>query len=384
MSYLTPETDTLGVGIVKMAQVFDIPDYVMSCKRSDILSDSLKDIPSGAFADPLHREFPCHTKRATWLSCAYFANEYENIPKERRQKLQDNLVKHAEFFNILPEFESQLNLKADMLRKSADYAQAPDEYYLLVNNSSGERKGLLDTDGAVEKAAQWLVSSRNDLTLEKSAELAGRILKRADDLGTKLEYRDRLERMCGIGLCDKASIVRAIGARASLCKDAAIADQFRKLADHIKRSDTLSVDNDMFKVASAIDEADVVSGLVAARRRGEVPLPEELIYKHASCELEKIASETVRLQTGEVYSLSKLASIDRLDFESELGSDLAEEVYNDMQLSEENAASILPTLPRTDAERLSAFLKKKGVTPELKTKAASVGIPTEVWDYYGN
>lgn len=379
----TPVQDTLGITFQTIVKKYNAPAFVKQSSAINVPPD----LSPEAFADPLDRQYPCHTKAATWLSCAYFSDNFDNIPDNQRDSLRDSLIKHASFHGIFSDFQKMLSRKAAFIEKDAETTDAPDDCYLIVENNSGEivRSGLMDSDEAVVKAAEWLNQNRNDLTLTKCADFAGRILKRANDLGLTLSTQDRLERMRGIGISDIPAITRAIGVRASLCKDAQLSEQLQKLASSLEKAQVGSLDDAMQKVACVLDEADLSNmRLMAARRRGEIQLPEDVVYQYSLSNLKKMASETVHLQNGEVFDLSKLAGVNRLDFESALGSDLAEACYDDLTFLEKDASAILPTLPRTDAERLSAFLHSSGVEPEHVTKAASaISLPQDLLDYYG-
>lgn len=382
---LLPEQDTLHTGLAKLAEEHAIPAFVKQANASSIYANT-DTLPLEAFGDPVKRSYPLHTKVATWVSNGYFLDNYNEIEPGKRELIQDRIQKAAAYFGIEDEIERQTLEKAASIKVASVVHELPDSCYMEISYDNGKpvKRGIIYSDKQLTKAANWLVTNRNELPLEKCTEYADRILARADELNIKVAHADELERMCGLGANDTEDIARAIKVRADLVKDPELHKQAMALAINVKRRKLDPLSNELYKVACAIDALDTAAGLVSNRRRGELQLPEEICFNHSIGELTKIASETVHLTSGEVYSLEKIASISRLDFESAFGSDLADECFEDSEFQPKTASYVLASLPRPDAERLVAMLKDKGIEPETTTKAASaIGIPKALYDIYG-
>lgn len=383
---LLPEKDTLHTGLVKLASEHAIPNFVKEANASKVYAN-IDTLPLEAFGDPVHRSYPLHTKVATWISNGYFLDNYNEIEPGKRELIQDRIQKAAAYFGIEDEIERQTLEKAASIKVANHVHELPDSCYMEISTDSTGRttkRGIIRTKEQLTKAASWLVNNRNDLSLERCTTYADRILARADELGVKVAYADNLERMCGLGANDTEDIARAIKVRADLVKDPALHKQAMALATNVRRRQLEPLSNEMYKVACAIDALDVAADLVSNRRRGELQLPEDICFNHSMGELTKIASETVHLTSGEVFSLEKIASISRLDFESAFGSDLADECYEDSEFQPKTASYVLASLPRPDAERLVTMLKSKGIEPETTTKAASaIGIPRDLYELFG-
>ena len=246
------------------------------------------------------------------------------------------------------------------------------------------KRGIIRTPEQLNKAANWIKDNRNDLPLSKCTEYADRVLARADELNVKVANSEYLERLLGMGTNDTEDIARAIKVRADLVKDAQLKNYAIKLASNVKKKAIAPLSNMMYKVATAIDDLDRAADLTSLRKQGKLEMPEDICFNHSIGELTKLASETVHLTSGDVFSLEKIASISRIDFESAMGSDLADACYDDTSFNKKQASAVLASLPRPNAEQLVSMLKEKGIEPDLQTKAASaVAMPKVLYELFG-
>lgn len=339
-----------------------------------------------SYADPAHEEFPCHTKAATWVSSAYFIENYDKIKEPFRQMIGFNLEKHAQYFGIVPEIQHYVDVVS---RKMTEKEAAAPEYMYAIEEQQPDgtvkRAGLISSEARAEEASNWVLSNRNELPLEKCGEIAERILDIAEAGHYTLEKKAELERLVGSGFNDPESIKRQLVKRAKLGyrKSPAASAKMMEMADAFSNNDLYSNPEAMYKMACAVDAYDHQMGLTAARARGDINYPADIFYQYSLSEMQKVASSHVQLQTGETFDLEKLASINKNAFEEEFGTELADELYTGLKLDKEAAAAILPTLPRPQAQQLSVFLSEKNIDPTFTEKAAqAITIPQEIWDYY--
>lgn len=382
---LLPENDTLHVGLTKIASEHAVPEFVKEANASSIYAN-VDELPLEVFADPVNRSYPLHTKVATWVSNGYFLDNYAEIPPEKRDLMQERISKAAAYFGIEDEIERQTYEKTAAIKVANYVRELPDSCYMDISYEDGvqHKRGIIRTPEQLNKAAEWIKDNRNDLPLSKCTEYADRVLARADELNVKVANSEYLERLLGMGTNDTNDIARAIKVRADLVKDAQLKNYAIKLASSVKKKAIAPLSNMMYKVASAIDNLDRAADLISLRKQGKLQMPEDICFNHSIGELTKLASETVHLTSGDVFSLEKIASISRLDFESAMGSDLADACYDDTQFNSKQASAVLASLPRPNAEQLVSMLKEKGIEPDLQTKAASaVAMPKVLYELFG-
>lgn len=377
--------DALGVVVHELKQKYNAPEFVKSASVSDLMPDETDENYYTCFADPLRTQLPCHTKKATWLSAASFADNIEDYPDNQKQFIANNLQKFAEYWGIVDDVNSVINNRIRRIKEASYEEEVPDDQYAINTVIDGKhiKEGLIRNPDELNKAASWLLANRDSIPLEECTKIAQRIIKRADAIGATLDENNRMEQLCGMGAHPSKDIARALTARAQITaryqKEAS--DKMRELALRFESGDFRPGSNEMFKVACAIDQFDQYCGLTAMRNRGDIPYPEEICYGVTSSDLRKFASENVRFQTGDIYALNDLSDLPRGEFESHLGSDLADECFNGMRLDKQAALAILPTLPRPMAQSVITFLNKKGVKPIATEKASSaISIP----DYYSD
>lgn len=382
---LLPEHDTLHVGLTKIASEHAVPDFVKAADAASIY-DHTDELPLEVFADPINRSYPLHTKVATWVSNGYFLDNYAEIPEEKRELMQERISKAAAYFGIEDEIERQTYEKMASIKVANYVRELPDSCYMDVSYENGvqHKRGIIRTPEQLNKAANWIKANRNELPLEKCTEYADRVLARADELNVKVANSEYLERLLGLGTNDSEDISRAIKVRADLVKDASLRDYANKLAVSVKKKAIAPLSEMMYKVATAIDNLDRAADLISLRKQGKLEMPEDICFNHSIGELTKLASETVHLTSGDVFSLEKIASLSRIDFESAMGSELADACYDDNDFNAKQASAVLASLPRPNAEQLTSMLKEHGIEPDLQTKAASaVAMPAVLYDLFG-
>lgn len=296
-------------------------------------------LPASAFADPIGRAYPVHTKEAALLSSAYF---FADDPEGRANpETALALEKAASFWGIEEEFRS---ICSDLSEKRQHPKYALD----------------LELDGAVlrhfpwhdrqslEKTAQDFVNNRENLPRQARLKTAQNLLaaRAAEQAQFEPEVSQAIDRCCGFGLLDHEKAAEALLERSHLLrKQSEHQPLIRKLAQVLQllddQPDTLKIAVDAF---SAFDEE---TGLARRYGRG-LALPEDQL---AGPLLDKLAADqagTVRLANGQTV---RLADIDWSKV-AEIDPALAEAVGG----STEKAAEVLPTWPRPDADLLIDML----------------------------
>lgn len=120
----------------KTAAVYDyadknglVPDFVK--QASIITEEEVQELPDAAFADPVNRLYPCHTKQATVLSAIYSLSEgiFDG-------PVADTINKRASVFDVTEQVEQAhkhfSGIVQEELQKSASEQPQPIEKYALT------------------------------------------------------------------------------------------------------------------------------------------------------------------------------------------------------------------------------------------------------------
>lgn len=373
--------DNLGTEFYRIQQNHSVPSFVKIAKSKDIVPSYNNESLSRVCADPVKLKYPCHTKAATWVSAAYFADDYPRLDPAYRRKVGDNITKFAQFHGIYGEVKKIFDEKAGLIKSAAKKQEYPDDMYLSVVRKGNfvKRAGLLANQQSVLKAANWLMNHRNEIPLYKCSDVARKLVKRAVQLNVPIPYQDTMERLLGFGINDNERIAAHLEKRAELgiTKNKALSKTMFEMANIFRTNPPEIGSLPMMKAANFVDEYDHRVGLVATRARKEISYPEDIFYHHTINGMKKAASSSVKLQNGHVYDLSSMEALNRQDFQDTFGDDLTNECFAGHSLNKEAAARVFPTLPRPMADQITAMLSKNGERPFRTEKAAAIKFPTE-------
>jgi len=279
------------------------------------------------------------SRNATIISCIHACVKHASAEDRRR------CTEHARFWGVD-------NICQSAARKIASWV-APDlqddDYALVVDAASAKvRKYAAYDRESTAKAALAFTEQRHGLPLAWRKTAAAKLLSRVDRYGITLPdfVNTYLHKAAGFGYPSASSVEKALLQRILIDDEAPEASQ--KLASVLElmtENPGLRYDDDFVKAAvSTLDLYDQETGLYM--KYGEaVDLPEELLDTDLTTDrLEKLAGlskQRVMLVNGrevDVSSLTKeaLAAVD---------PSLA-------KLGSEELQSVLPTLPRPDADLL--------------------------------
>lgn len=381
---MDPLHDRLGSVYHRIRQQYTVPEFVKKSNASEMF---LTEIPKRCMADPHRGLYPCHTKAATWLSAAYFVDRFEEHSDVDRQQIADRLEKFAAWFGIQDSLQTLIDEKAQKLSKAAATRSIPDDFYALeIPQEDGAVKyaGAMTTPSDIQAAEKWLFENRPQLTFPQRNRIAHRILKRASVLG--VAPSDRLQRVAGMGVNNSANIAQHLKMRSDLARrsNSVAAGALEKQASALRDHPADMSRDCCYRLAQALDEFDKHAHLEGPLLRGEIPYPEDVVYRHTLSEFQKAAEEHVSLPTGEVYALSDLTRLERQPFEDQFGTELAEALFLGIRMSAEKSASVLPTLPRPLSEMFCKYCSDQGIQPAMRERQAeALRIPDEYWAQYG-
>ncbi len=254
-----------------------MPDYVGDAAQ--LTSEDLAPLQKVAFADPGRREFPIHSKTATWLSAAYAMGIGMTDPA-----LLERITKAAAVFGIT---EDVTKLEA-AFQAQIKTASAPERRYALVHEGEGyfpinDAEEILESGRAIAKAARHrdlpiLLARQSAMTLVKAARAAGI----AEDLlpGIRALGTDRLPNF------DFAEV--ALGLRKAAGVTAEAMTLYRDLLDSAKSASAEEMD----QFVALWADMDQANGLSYARG---IPDPYASFYQDGeeAPDIDKLAAENV-------------------------------------------------------------------------------------------
>lgn len=360
----------------QIRQQHALPDFV---KSAVIDKEAIDKLPGYAFADPAHRQFPCHTRSDTYLSYAYFLKNANDIPQEHRTAIYNNLRKFAHDWAIHTECEALTREHEQAVNQ--DLTKLADDNFAIVETWNGEKYRALPLLNAecVKQATEHLNQYRDRYPYQWRQRAAQRILAKAAEFGAKPED-DYLYKAAGTYAGLKTDVAQKLLDRAYLVnrkhhgEDEQLA--LVKLAQGVANSNG---DLDWTKVAAIVDAYDEHYNLKRLYARG-LQTPEELVSNLDKGEVKQAAESLIRLTNGQVYQKSAIASAG-LEPYTVLGDDLVNELRDGLQdVDIEKAAAILPTLPKPDADVLDRAFRAAGVSSAAAAcKSAGLGSNVSEW-----
>jgi hypothetical protein len=363
-----PTTDKTKSELVKIADAFNLPDFVKAADLDATMHP--ENIAVTAYADPYSQRYPCHTAAATWLSTAYFATKRGSFNLKHQKKIQERLEKAAAYFAISG-LCSDLYSKAE-LQKQSNLTDSDFAYVYQVGDQK-ERHYPITTAEEVKTAAQWLHDNQDNFIFADRNTVADKIYTKAVaknvDLGEKLA--EFIEKQAGYGVPDISNVHQALTNRALLAVNKEHRASIEKLAEEVTEKPELFLDRQSaIKLAATIDQLDYSLG-IKGKYGSLLPRPEDIVFTVAIQKAASACSDACELQTGNVYTKDQLAKLARQDLIELFGDDFAKEACVGLQVDPEKLASIAHTLPKPDAELLEKLLKEAGQTPSISKSASN-------------
>jgi len=347
--------------------------------------DGVSGLPASAFADPVSRAFPVHTKSATFLSSLYFQGQAANDETWSRafprEKVAERLSSASQFWGLSDQI-SQLTT-AITEKSAASTHQLTDADYALIMPFGGEtvkRFPVVNAKSAA-KAATNLLRDRVQYPYAWRKHAAANILQRAMTLHAELPANALyyLTKAAGLFAADNKQAARALRTRA-LVFPTDMRETFRKAAAVIANTPVKLPE--LTKLCELLDNADRQYNRHVLYRQG-MPVPEEILFAGPAVKSAAAASDTIMLVTGNAYHVDDIKSAGLEPF-TILSSAYVEDLAADDQghLDMDKVAALLPTIPRDDAQLLDKSFHAMGIQPVAEKSAASTAddwLDSDAW-----
>jgi hypothetical protein len=363
---------TGAVELHRFSKLYTFPDFVKQAS-----TDTSLVVPPGtsptSCADPVRKQFWCHTKAACWLSHLFYEEKRAEFHPKDRVQIEKRLASYADFFKIKSACDG-IKARWAELHKTAE-SHLPDSAYAYVwtgENGTKDRRLPLRTRMEVKAAAEYVEKYRDSFSYLIRQTMCGKILEKAANLGAAVENTEFLERQCGRGVCDPAEVVAMIEKRAALVPDGNLRTQFLKMAGTVRDLPRQALHPDMLvKLAETVDQLDRSLGLVARYGPG-LARPEDVIFKATFGKVASDLARHVATTSGKYYEKEALGRLPLADVEALFGTDFASSVSTPLgEIDTEKMAEQIATLPRPDAQLLDGLLGDHGITPSMHKAAAS-------------
>lgn len=350
-----------------------LPDYVKQADHNDTLSPS--ELPAGAFADPAHDQFPCHTKSACFVSHMFFAENSGKLTRKQAAAVATRLAKSAAQYGISADVERISMKHADISKDTL--ASLPDSEFAIVwsgENGSKDRHYPLRNAKEAAAAADWFMTYRDDFSFADRQLIAQRILRKAAVYKAPVEPETELylRKQAGEGIFDptKASAELRLRVYAKSVPQEA-KGQLTKLAAVVEdRADLVYDRPAVMKIAEVINDIDTTYGLTG-RYGSSLSRPEDAVFSMSIKEASHLVKNACQLATGTVYSVSQ--------FEKLAAETLADwfgiPIGDTPEMAAEKLAAAATAWPLRTAAVLDDLMQAIGESP-IYEKAAGVG-PTD-------
>jgi len=375
-----------GVELHRLAKLYAFPDFVKQASPERNLQVP-KGTPVTAAADPVNKQFWCHTKAACWLSHLFYQEKRAEFHPKHREKIEKRLEQYAHHWGIKDACDRIKAAWLDLNKTAED--QLPDSAYAYVwkgENGTKDRHLPMRTAMEVKAAAEYVQEHRDKFAYPVRRTMALKILEKAASFGAAIgSHAEFLEKQAGRGVCDPAEVVAAIEKRA-MCvpADAGVTfDEngkaqgglrlhFMKMANMVRTAPRQALQPDMLvKLAETMDQLDRQLGLVNRYGNG-LERPEDVIFKSTFGKVASDMAQHVATTSGKYYEKEAFRRLPVADVEALFGNEFAQRVKTPLgEIDAEKMAEEVATLPRPDAQLLDSLLSDNGITPVMHKAAAA-------------
>ena len=375
-----------GVELYRLSQQYVFPDFVKTASPDKSLQVP-QGTPVSACADPVRKQFWCHTKAACWLSHLFYTEKRAEFHPKDREKIEKRLAEYANQWGIKAACDA-IVARWNELHKTAE-DQLPDSAFAYVwkgENGTKDRRLPLRSAMEVKAAAEYVEQHRDRFSYPVRRTMALKILEKAASFGAGIgKHAEFLEKQAGRGVCDPAEIVDMIEKRAMLVpadagvtfdengnRQGGVRAHFLKMAQFIKGAPRKALQPDMLvKLAETMDQLDRQLGLVGKYSEG-LPRPEDVIFKATFGKVASDLAQHVVTQSGKYYEKEAFRKLAAADVEALFGTEFADRVKTPLgEVDPEKMAEEVATLPRPDAQMLDGLLSDNGIVPVMHKAAAA-------------
>lgn len=314
--------------LAKLASLVTLPAYVRQVNMTDLRPE--ENVKRASFADMNHKDYPCHTKAATYLSYADFKFFGQSKLADARE-IGNRLNHFVDYWQIRHDAQ-----EIDKVAAAANKGLPDDHFAFVLKTGNTKQRSLRIKDAAeIKEAIQFLKANQYELNISERKMASCNILDRVAKLATALTVPDVdfLEKQAGRGMpASQKDLVHALESRSFHCKQSHIdiSNRFKKIAEQIKLT-PVEGPAQLMKLATAIEQADCVTGLFG-NYTDRLPSPNDLVFGVTPTAKTAAENNIFRTPTGRVYHASDLKKIALAEVTNLLGIDFTNSVRDGVHL----------------------------------------------------
>lgn len=334
--------DTTNMQLCAVGSRYDIPDYVGA--STPLEKEAAGSLPPELFADQATRQFPINDKANTWLSAAFFNENFEKISSDQRDCVKDLIIKAAGIYNIDQDV-------ADVFAVEKVAAGPEERTVFCYTDDDGGNHYPVSGPRGIEKACEYFDRHHRDYDAPTRNKIAKGIAKVAQDLGVEPSRTVLIEG--GFGIVDRAALASEVLERMKMTKDAEASIALGNVNRLLESMDVGDLMEETEKVASIMESIDELNGM----DHSDYWTPLTAICPMTVKEAQALVDNSLELD-GLTFDVTKLASsLDPQIFTDVLGEEFSTEITDDAgALDAEKMAEILPTLPLPDKRLLAKYI----------------------------
>jgi hypothetical protein len=352
MTTLDHLTDPLRVQFIKLAQQYEVPDYVGEATEEQLQA------PEGdhhrLYALPMKKALPLHTKVATWLSAAYLEestgySDYER--KIAKRSLQQAAAVHGVEW---PKKKAQV----------VEPAPTADDYLIEIDTGNGILRRLpVRNDAEVKVASAYLKEHRLEFPWSIRQQASQRLLTKAAALGSQLSEQD-----ANLFNIDAANFVAEPDQLSELLKTRSLiaqhlgltkqAEQLKSLSAEVAAPNGLVIDGDLAgDILAAVEVFDNSIGRKAAAV--------DTFPVVTTDQFTKWAADACVLKSGHVYNRNQFAKLPVNEAAIAAGVSL-EDITDEtgVWIDTAKTAAVLENLSEHAANRIAKLCDMQGIKCE--------------------
>lgn len=377
MQTLDQSADTQGVQLAKLSHHYEFPSFVKTADFTQVMTPT--NLERNVYADYYNKEFPCHTKAATWVSAMYFFENRGDLNPKQASAIEQRLQQFADYHRIRNAY-NDLKQQHQSLHKEAALSDDQYAYVWVGEDGNVQRQYPLRNPLEVKEAANWFHTYRDHWIYSDRRKIATRILKRANDYGAQLPpvIDLFLRKQAGEGIPDPREVVVMLNNRAHLTNNPDLKAGVTKLAHTVQTQPAQTLaPAQLEKLAEVVDQIDRTIGLVG-KYTDTVPRPEDVIFRNTYKEATGFVSDCCTLTNGSIYNKPDFKRVKLSEVQALFGDSFASEIRSGLDVDPEKFAQLAHTLPRGEADMLDRLLSDHAITPLGKQAAMSkVGFSKE-------
>lgn len=353
----------------KLFTAYGAPGLVKRASREDTDTTAF---PDTAFASE-KRAFPVMTADDTWVSCMFYANNFEKLEKYAAVRIGSNLLQASKLWHIEQDVLA-------MWRKSADARDAASRdatAYAMEFTQDGTTVKSFPISGVdhIVKSAAEFIKVRPTLNLELRQKLANNLVKAALSHNAFDDLPEQVLRSSGDGYVISEMVADGWLKRANLMAERQNTPAANLARNASKQFRACRIDNptpdDFQKIAKAFDDFDTTHRITHLYAQG-LPLPEDSTYCETYIGLAKKASQHIKLTNGATYEIAAMGKLTLEKLAEVLGDEFASDMTCPLtgKFDIEKAASVFPTLPRPEAALIDQLLEQVSASSVFREKQA--------------